>query len=286
MTRILKQVILTMLFAIFATQASAIFIQPDWFDPTQPGVGTNRYAYSFNDPINLRDPNGNEVGPEDHDDPTDLARDLQEEDSELFDELSNNYDLSELPLDDPRVQALIESYRAYAAGCGGPCPGGVIDRFINGGPGAEIQRQIGAAAGFPGVEASEQAQIATVAGAMAVGVGRNAKTLPPSGTTRVGRWMSPTELANMKSTSRVIESSSGTTHVAVPASSATFGRQAATGSAYVEFNVSSETLLSTGTGTARIITPNSRAAQQYQRLGRPVPTQSPPVYNINVLGTK
>ncbi|WP_311198255.1 RHS repeat-associated core domain-containing protein [Aliiroseovarius crassostreae] len=37
----------------------AMFIQPDWFEVTQPGVGTNRYSYSFNDPINLSDPNGN-----------------------------------------------------------------------------------------------------------------------------------------------------------------------------------------------------------------------------------
>jgi RHS repeat-associated protein len=38
-----------------------MFIQPDWFDPTQQGVGTNRYSYSFNDPVNLSDPNGNFV---------------------------------------------------------------------------------------------------------------------------------------------------------------------------------------------------------------------------------
>ncbi len=37
----------------------AMFIQPDWFEVTEPGVGTNRYAYSFNDPVNLKDPNGN-----------------------------------------------------------------------------------------------------------------------------------------------------------------------------------------------------------------------------------
>jgi len=36
-----------------------LFIQPDWLDPTQPGVGTNRFAYSANDPVNLSDPNGN-----------------------------------------------------------------------------------------------------------------------------------------------------------------------------------------------------------------------------------
>jgi len=38
-----------------------LFIQPDWFEVTEPGVGTNRYSYSSNDPVNLRDPGGNEV---------------------------------------------------------------------------------------------------------------------------------------------------------------------------------------------------------------------------------
>jgi hypothetical protein len=38
-----------------------MFIQPDWFEVTEFGVGTNRYAYSFNDPVNLRDPSGNEA---------------------------------------------------------------------------------------------------------------------------------------------------------------------------------------------------------------------------------
>lgn len=35
------------------------FIQPDWWEVTQPGVGTNRYAYSGNDPVNASDPGGN-----------------------------------------------------------------------------------------------------------------------------------------------------------------------------------------------------------------------------------
>lgn len=34
------------------------FISPDDWDPTIPGVGTNRYAYAGNDPINKADPNG------------------------------------------------------------------------------------------------------------------------------------------------------------------------------------------------------------------------------------
>ncbi len=38
--------------------ALARFIQPDWWEVTMPGVGTNRYSYSANDPINKSDPNG------------------------------------------------------------------------------------------------------------------------------------------------------------------------------------------------------------------------------------
>ncbi|OWJ64345.1 hypothetical protein BWR60_25070 [Inquilinus limosus] len=36
------------------------FISPDWWDPNNPGVGTNRYAYASNDPINGSDPNGHQ----------------------------------------------------------------------------------------------------------------------------------------------------------------------------------------------------------------------------------
>ena len=39
--------------------ALGLFLQPDWFEVTQPGVGTNRYAYAGNDPVNRMDPNGN-----------------------------------------------------------------------------------------------------------------------------------------------------------------------------------------------------------------------------------
>ncbi|WP_448114067.1 hypothetical protein [Mesorhizobium amorphae] len=37
------------------------FISPDDWDPTLPGVGTNRYAYAKNDPINKSDPNGRQT---------------------------------------------------------------------------------------------------------------------------------------------------------------------------------------------------------------------------------
>ncbi|TIQ16783.1 MAG: RHS repeat-associated core domain-containing protein, partial [Mesorhizobium sp.] len=38
------------------------FISPDDWDPTKPGVGTNRYAYAHNDPVNKSDPNGHADG--------------------------------------------------------------------------------------------------------------------------------------------------------------------------------------------------------------------------------
>ncbi|MCJ9670259.1 MULTISPECIES: RHS repeat-associated core domain-containing protein [unclassified Neorhizobium] len=46
----------------FGSAANARFISPDPMDPTMLGVGTNRYAYSENDPINKSDPNGHAAG--------------------------------------------------------------------------------------------------------------------------------------------------------------------------------------------------------------------------------
>ncbi|RLJ40686.1 hypothetical protein BCF46_3255 [Litoreibacter meonggei] len=60
MTHVLNRIILTAILALFAVQANAMWIQPDWYEVTQPGVGTNRYAYSGNDPINNFDPLGND----------------------------------------------------------------------------------------------------------------------------------------------------------------------------------------------------------------------------------
>lgn len=54
-----KLIIVVLMSALVVTPSQAMFVQPDWLDPTHPGVGTNRYAYSFNDPINKSDPGGN-----------------------------------------------------------------------------------------------------------------------------------------------------------------------------------------------------------------------------------
>ncbi|MCP4074530.1 MAG: hypothetical protein GY742_22850, partial [Hyphomicrobiales bacterium] len=47
---------------------TARFISPDDWDPVLDGVGTNRYAYAGNDPVNKSDPNGHSYGGE-QDDP-------------------------------------------------------------------------------------------------------------------------------------------------------------------------------------------------------------------------
>ncbi|NSZ15605.1 RHS repeat-associated core domain-containing protein [Agrobacterium vitis] len=50
--------IVSLVTASFATTANARFISPDDWDPTKAGVGTNRYAYAGNDPVNKSDANG------------------------------------------------------------------------------------------------------------------------------------------------------------------------------------------------------------------------------------
>jgi hypothetical protein len=60
--KLLRKILLTIIFAALASQASAMFIQADWLDPTEPGVGANSYAYSENDPVNKVDPSGNVFG--------------------------------------------------------------------------------------------------------------------------------------------------------------------------------------------------------------------------------
>jgi len=84
MLRILQQFILATIFAVFASQASSMFIQADWFDPTEPGVGTNRYSYSFNDPVNLSDPSGNS---------TIVSEDPENEGEYLVEEVHDDDDL-------------------------------------------------------------------------------------------------------------------------------------------------------------------------------------------------
>jgi RHS repeat-associated protein len=66
------------------------FISPDDWDPTLPGVGTNRYAYAGNDPVNKSDPNGH-VWPEVFMSP-DARDELNATNAEIHDNLADQFD--------------------------------------------------------------------------------------------------------------------------------------------------------------------------------------------------
>lgn len=67
LTRILSLLLIcSMLSVSFGSAANARFISPDTMDPTLSGVGTNRYAYAGNDPVNKSDPNGHVAGKADY----------------------------------------------------------------------------------------------------------------------------------------------------------------------------------------------------------------------------
>ncbi len=78
------------------------FITPDWFDPLQPGVGLNRYAYSANNPVNVIDPDGNQsiagTQPQEERDRT------HEQNARLHERLAQDLVDQGYPEDHPRVQ--------------------------------------------------------------------------------------------------------------------------------------------------------------------------------------
>ena len=73
------------------------------------------------------------------------------------------------------------------------------------------------------------------------------KEITESNTVRVGRWMSQTEYDQMVKSGKVQMSKDNKTHVANPADINAFGKQAPKGSLYVEFDVSTDTMLAGGT---------------------------------------
>jgi RHS repeat-associated protein len=101
----------------------------------------------------------------------------------------------------------------------------------------------------------------------------------------VGRWMGSSEYDKMVQSGMVQESRSGTTHVALPASPDTFGRQAKPGTLYAEFEVPSASVKPSGDGIAKIVGPNSLEGRNAARHNRPVP-QMPPARNIRHIHTK
>ncbi len=80
-------------------------------------------------------------------------------------------------------------------------------------------------------------------------------------------------------------SSTGTTHVASPASIDAFGKQANPGTKYVEFNVPEGSLIKTNEGWAKIVGPASLEGRLANRKGNPVP-EMPVAEDIQVKAHK
>ncbi|OMF10609.1 hypothetical protein BK131_23630 [Paenibacillus amylolyticus] len=97
--------------------------------------------------------------------------------------------------------------------------------------------------------------------------------------------MSTQEYNNMCNTGLVQESFTGTTHVADPANSQSFYRQAKNGSLYAEFNVPENSVKKTGEGWSKILGPKSAEGRLNARKGNPFPGM-PPATIIERIRTK
>ena len=102
---------------------------------------------------------------------------------------------------------------------------------------------------------------------------------------RVGRWMSRQEYDQMTATGHVEESSSGTTHVPLPADQNAYQAQATSGSLYVEFDVPRDSVKPTQSGWAKVLGPSTLEARLAAAKGQPIP-QMPPAKNIQHITAK
>ena len=111
--------------------------------------------------------------------------------------------------------------------------------------------------------------------------------IDPFGLNRVGRWMSKTEHGEMTKTGKVIESSTGTTHVATPASVDAFSKQAKNNTVYVEFDIPDNSVRVTNTadGWGSILGPNSLDGRLAKVKGQPIP-EMPAATDIKVVAKK
>lgn len=89
----------------------------------------------------------------------------------------------------------------------------------------------------------------------------------------------------MLDTGTVVQSSTGTTHVAYPADIDAFGKQAKNGAMYVEFDVPEKSLVPTNEGWAKTVGPDSIEGRLAKRKDLPVP-EMPTAENITVRGEK
>ncbi len=103
--------------------------------------------------------------------------------------------------------------------------------------------------------------------------------------TRVGRWMSPDELAQMQSSNKIVQGGGGQTFISTNGAADSKGA-ASKGSVYVEFDVPSSGLLQGGKeGWYKMIGPDASKSQQYL-LNKQGEEHLPGVKNITVLDSK
>ncbi|XMB50051.1 DUF637 domain-containing protein [Pseudomonas fluorescens] len=103
--------------------------------------------------------------------------------------------------------------------------------------------------------------------------------------TRVGRWMSPAELAQMQNTNKVVQGAGGQTFISTNGI-ADFKGAAPKGSVYVEFDVPANSLLQGGKdGWFKMIGPEAGKSQQFM-LNKQGGEHLPAIKNIEVLDKK
>jgi RHS repeat-associated protein len=242
------------------------FISPDDWDPTMEGVGTNRYAYADNDPVNKSDPNGHCWTCSTQSDWDSYNRERADKYHEQAESIKNG--------DDPVSWLRREVFKADKT----------FQRYSD-----EYASRIGVApekqsAWGPERRAAGDAAISIVGGSISsLGKVNAAKTT--NETVRVGRWMSKAELAKMQKTNRVQESDTGTTHVALPADKSAYQKQARAGSLYVEFDVPRSSVKKTQEGWAKILGPKTLEGRLAVGKGSP-PLEMPSYTNIKILDAK
>jgi len=103
--------------------------------------------------------------------------------------------------------------------------------------------------------------------------------------TRVGRWMSSDELAQIQNGGAVVQGAGGQTFVSTNGA-LDYKPTALNGSVYVEFDVPTNSLLQGGNeGWFKLIGPDANRSQQFL-LNKQGGTQLPPFYNISVKDSK
>jgi filamentous hemagglutinin len=104
-------------------------------------------------------------------------------------------------------------------------------------------------------------------------------------TTRVGRWMSPSELSQMQNSGSVVQGSGGQTFISINGA-LDFKGASPKGSVYVEFDVPANSLLQGGKdGWFKMIGPDAMNSQKFL-LNKQGGVQLPSVKNIRILDSK